>query len=136
MGDILIKASDQNKKLIVGDVEISDVKADYKVDGKLFHRISIKNRKLSLWLKKALLNVLLEVDQNEKTLIVSQISIKAIDGFGVKSGRLFWPFNKLADSILKGQEEIIKSLVKTEISKYMGKVVKNIKFEDVFAKLF
>jgi len=135
-GDILIKISDQNKKLVIGDLAVNDVEANFKVDAKLFNRISIKDRLLKLWLKTAIVNVILEVDLSDKKLIVSQISVKSIKGFGARSRRIFWPFNKLADSIIRSQEDIIKTVIKTEISKYMGKVVHNFKFEEVFAKLF
>ncbi len=112
------------------------MKIDYKVNAKLFHRIPINNRELHLWIKQALLNVVLELDLTDKKLVITQINVKSLEGFGFRSGRLFWPFSKLTDAILKSEELVIKSLIKQEISKYIGKVVHNIKFEEVFAKFF
>ncbi|CAG2165256.1 unnamed protein product [Oppiella nova] len=135
-GDVLMMDEFAGRKLIVSDLVVRDIYADYKVNAKLFHRISIKNRELKLSLRKAVLNVRLEVDKNQQKLVVKDVLLKSKEGFGVKSGRLVWPFNKLTDSIVKSQELVVMAIIQKEVNRYMGRVVDNIKFDEVFSKLF
>lgn len=135
-GEVQVIPESDSKKLLVGDIAVTDVEADYKANAKLFHRLSISNRELKLSLKKAIVTARLEVDNSQKKLYVKDIELKRTEGFGVKSGKLIWPFNKLTDAIVKTQEGVIKGIIKKELSKYMDKAVHNIPFDEVFAKLF
>ncbi|CAG2105902.1 unnamed protein product, partial [Medioppia subpectinata] len=130
-GPVLINDEFGGKKLIVTDLVLHDVYADYKVNAKLFHRISIKNRAIKLWVRKAVLNVRLLADSQTRQLVVQDVVLKHKEGFGVKSGRLVWPFNKLTDSIVKSQEQVVMGIVQHEVKKYMGKVVHVVKFDEV-----
>ena len=105
---------DQNHLLMIFDIAFNDLNADYKVDAKLFHTIDIKDLQLQLMLKKALLNVVLEVDLLEKKLTISQINVKSIEDFGINSA-----LNYL-NSLFKNEEEVIKNIIDNETSKYIG----------------
>ncbi|XP_054153373.1 homeobox protein 2-like [Oppia nitens] len=136
LGNALVVDEFGGKKLIVTDIVVQDISADYKVSAKLFHRISIKNRELKLALKRAILTVRLEADKTNGKLLLKDIQLKSKQGFGVKSGRLVWPFNKLTDAIVKSQEPVVKEIVQKELANYMGKAIHNMKFEELFKQLY
>lgn len=122
-------------KHIFGNIAIDDINAHYKADGKLFHRISVKNKDLFISVKKALLYVDLEYDEIHKKLIVSQVNVKDLEGFNIKSGKLVWPLNKIVNNFLKKEKERIKHLVNEEAAKIMGKTVENINLKQVLGKV-
>ena len=136
VGDVVVVDEYDNKKLVITDIAVKDVIADYKMNAKLFHRISFKDRDLKLTLDKAILSIKLLVDKNAQKLVVKSLNLKSTEGFVIRSGKLFWPFNKVTNAILKNQEKVIKDLIQKEFDKYMGKVVNNIQFDALFNKLF
>lgn len=133
LSPVQIIPESETKKLLIGDIVVNDVEADYKANAKLFHRLSVSNRDLKLSLKKAVLTVKLEVDKELKKVTLKDIELKETEGFGVKSGKLFWPFTKLTNAIVKSQETVVKDIIKKELTQYMDKVVHNIQFDEVFA---
>ena len=120
VGDIDVRFVNQ-KMLISGDMAFTNLNADYKVDAKLYNIISIKNLDLHLWFNKALLNVLVEYDSGD-SLTISQINLKSIEGYGLKSGKSFLPLN----SILKNQEQVFTNIIKAELNKYVGTTIPNV----------
>jgi hypothetical protein len=122
-------------KSFSGTVIIPDIVAKFKADLKLFNRINVRNRLLTINIDKILAHINLDLDVIKRKLIINNVEVKYVEGFKARSGRLVWPFNKLADSIFKSQQESIINAIKLEVSKHMQKVVTNVNVENAISKL-
>lgn len=135
LGDFAVKKTGDGLVKFAGSLVVKDVKADFKLDAKIFNRIPINGKDINAWFTRALILAELEFDPRLNSLTIGQLMVKGIEGFGIKSNDLRWPLNRFVDSILNKQRKRFERIIEEQTAKYMGLTLDNFNLFDLFEKV-